>query len=640
MPLERVKISLPHRRLWEQNSKGSLMVIADELARKQKAISIAEFFEKNRQILGFDSGTRSLLTSVKEAVDNALDACEESGILPDIFIKLENASKSNFTLIVEDNGPGIVREQVPRVFAKLLYGSRFHAVKQSRGQQGIGISATVLYSQLTSGRPAKIISKIDRDAPAHYFELLINTHTNEPEILVDKIVDWDRLRGTRIELEMEASYVRGKRQSVHEYLKNTAIVNPHARITFIEPDGNQVIFERATDMQPSQSIEILPHPHGIELGSLMKMLRYCETQRLDSFLRSSFSRIGAKTADEICKRAHLDPEADPKSIGLDEAKRLHESFKIVKILAPSTDCLSPITEELIRKGLGKEHVVDFIETTTRSPSVHSGHPFQVEAGIAFGGNLPKEEKVEILRFANRVPLLYQQGACAITHAIENIKWKNYSLTQPGGSLPVGPVIILIHVASTHIPFTSESKEAIADVPEIIEEVELALKDVARRLKLYLSRQNTLEKRREKEEIIFEILPRIAKKVGEILERPAPDITPIVARIMKNVLCKREFRQNGKGVDVEIRIKNYGESAREFILHETLPHQAASPSPEPKKIPLGERIDHVWKISLKPGEQKAILYRLDIPLDEAKKISRPVVEGIDGELITGAKAVNL
>ncbi|MCZ7406103.1 MAG: DNA topoisomerase VI subunit B [Candidatus Methanoperedens sp.] len=616
------------------------MVIAEELAKKQKAISIAEFFEKNRQILGFDSSSRSLLTSVKEAVDNSLDACEEAGILPDILIKLENASKNNLTLIVEDNGPGIVKEQIPRVFAKLLYGSRFHAVKQSRGQQGIGISATVLYSQLTSGRPAKIVSKIDKDAPAHYFELLINTQTNEPEILVDKITDWDRLRGTRIELEMEASYIKGRRQSVYEYLKDTAIVNPHARITLIEPDNNQIIFERATDKQPVQAVEILPHPHGIELGTLMKMLRYSETDKLDEFLRESFSRIGPQTAKEICNKAGIVPETDPKEIKLDEAKRLHEAFKKAKILAPSTDCLSPITEELIRKGVGKEHTVDFIETTTRPAGVHSGHPFQVEAGIAYGGNLPKEEKVEILRFANRVPLLYQQGACAITHAIENINWRNYSLDQPGGSLPIGPAIILVHVASTHIPFTSESKEAIADVPEIIGEVELALKDVARRLKLYLSRQDNLEKRREKEEIIYSILPRIAKKVGEILERPTPDITPIVAKIMGNVFAQRVVMQNGKGFDVEIRLKNHGDSVHHFILHETLPFSIESPSPEPKKIPVGKQVDYVWKISLKPGEQKAVIYKLGIGPDEASKLPQLVVEGIESELITGAKAVNV
>ncbi|HEY9205931.1 MAG TPA: DNA topoisomerase VI subunit B [Candidatus Methanoperedens sp.] len=616
------------------------MVIAEELAKKQKAISIAEFFEKNRQILGFDSSPRSLLTSVKEAVDNSLDACEEAGILPDIFIKLESKSKDNVTLIVEDNGPGIVKEQIPRVFAKLLYGSRFHSVKQSRGQQGIGISAAVLYSQLTSGRPAKIVSKIDRDAPAHYFELLINTQTNEPEIVVDKIIEWDRLRGTRIELEMAASYIKGRRQSVYEYLKDTAIVNPHARITLVEPDNNQIIFERATDKMPVEPKEILPHPHGIELGTLMKMLRYTESEDLDTFLRSSFSRIGPQTAKDICKKSGIDPGKDPKTVALDEAKRLHEAFRKAKIQAPPTDCLSPITEELIRKGLEKEHTIDFIETTTRPAAVHSGHPFQVEAGIAYGGNLGREEKVEILRFANRVPLLYQQGACAIAHAVENIKWKNYSLDQPGGSFPVGPAIILVHVASTHIPFTSESKEAIADVPEIVEEIELALKDVARRLKLYLSRQDNLQRRREKEEIIQKILPRIAKKVGEILERPTPDITPVVAKIMGNVFIQRIVKQNGKGCDVEIRLKNHGEGTHSFNLHETMPYSIESPSPEPKKIPLGKQTDHLWKISLKPGEQKALMYRLNISSDEASKLPQLVVDGIDEELITGAKVVNV
>ncbi len=616
------------------------MVVAEELAKKQKAISIAEFFEKNRQILGFDSTSRCLLTSVKEAVDNALDACEESGILPDILIKLENASKSNITLIAEDNGPGIVKEQVPRVFAKLLYGSRFHAVKQSRGQQGIGISATVLYSQLTSGRPAKIVSKIDRDAPAHYFELLINTKTNEPEILVDKVIEWDRMRGTRIELEMEASYVKGRRQSVYEYLKDTAIVNPHARITLIEPDNNHVIFERATDKLPIQPVEILPHPAGIELGTLMRMLRNSENDNFTQFLSESFSRIGATTAAEICKRAGISPGKKVKDVGLDEAKRLHEAFKIVKISAPPTNCLSPITEELIRKGLEKEHTLDFIETTTRPVGVHNGHPFQVEAGIAYGGNLPKDGKVEILRFANRVPLLYQQGACAVTHAIENIKWKTYSLDQPGGSIPIGAAIILVHVASTHIPFTSESKEAIADVPEISQEIDLALKDVARSLKNYLSRQDNLLKRREKEEIIQKILPRIAKKVGEILERPTPDITPVVSKIMGNVFVRREIRQNGNGCEVEIRIKNHSDSVHHFSLHETLPYNIESPSPEPKVIPLGKQTDHIWKISLKPDEQKAIIYRLSITQEEAAKLPQPIAEGIAEELITGAKAVNI
>ncbi len=205
---------------------------------------------------------------------------------------------------------------------------------------------------------------------------------------------------------------------------------------------------------------------------------------------------------------------------------------------------------------------------------------------------------------------------------------------------MGPAIILVHVASTHIPFTSESKEAIADVPEIVEEIELALKDVARRLKLYLSRQDNLQRRREKEEIIQKILPRIAKKVGEILERPTPDITPVVAKIMGNVFIQRIVQQNGKGCDVEIRLKNHGEGTYHFNLHETLAYQIESASPEPKKIPLGKQTDHLWKISLKPGEQKALIYKLNISTEEASKLPQLVVDGIDEELITGAKVVNV
>ena len=303
--------------------------IAEELAKKQRAISIAEFFEKNRQILGFDSAPRSLLTAVKEAVDNALDACEEASILPDILVSIEDAGGDNVTLIVEDNGPGIVKEQIPKTFAKLLYGSRFHSIKQSRGQQGIGISAAVLYSQLTTGKPTMIISKIDRDKPAHFYKLVINTSTNEPEILEEKEVEWDRPRGTRVEMEMKAAYIKGRRQSVVEYLKSTAIVNTHARLTLVEPDGNTIVFDRATDLLPEPAQEILPHPEGIELGTLIKMLRYTDRQKLAPFLRYSFSRIGLHTAEEICKAAHLDPDTEPHNITLEEAKKLIDAFKKV-----------------------------------------------------------------------------------------------------------------------------------------------------------------------------------------------------------------------------------------------------------------------------------------------------------------------
>ncbi len=464
--------------------------IATELAKKQKAISVAEFFEKNRHMLGFDSLPRCLITCVKEAVDNSLDACEEASILPDIYIRVRKVDERILNIVVEDNGPGVQKDVLPRVFGKLLYGSRFNAIRQSRGQQGIGISAAVLYAQLTSGKPARITSRIDPKLPAYVYDLKIDTESNEPKIISEKYDDFFTSRGTRIELNMEATYVRGK-QSVLEYLRNTAIVNPHIRIRFKDPFDEETIFERASDLMPKQSVEIKPHPHGIELGTLIKMLQYTDSLKLSSFLSNSFAKIGGLTMESICKEANLDPNMAPQDLSKDieGVKRLMGAFQKIKIQAPPKDCLSPITGDLLKKGVTQNHRVDFIATVSRPVSVCRGNPFLVEAAIAYGGDVNTEGRAEIYRFANRVPLMYQQGACAISHAIERINWKNYSMEQPkGAKAPMGPVMILVHVASTNVPFTSESKDAIADIPEIEDEIELAVKEAARALGRYLSEQ--------------------------------------------------------------------------------------------------------------------------------------------------------
>src|SRR6056297_3278767 len=278
-----------------QSTLGEGEGIAEELAADQRSISIAEFFEKNRQMLGFDSGARALVTAVKEAVDNALDACEEAGILPDIYVEIQEAD-DYYRLIVEDNGPGITKEQIPKIFGKLLYGSRFHAREQSRGQQGIGISAAVLYSQLTSGKPAKVTSRTQRGADAKYFELTIDTDSNEPEIEVEDTTSWDRPHGTRIEVEMEANM--RARQQLHDYIKHTAVVNPHARLELREP-SEHFKFERATDELPEETEEIKPHPHGVELGNVLKMLSATDSHSVSGFVQEEFTRVGGKTADKV-----------------------------------------------------------------------------------------------------------------------------------------------------------------------------------------------------------------------------------------------------------------------------------------------------------------------------------------------------
>ncbi len=270
---------------------------AQRLAGKQREISVSEFFTKNRHLLGFDNPRKALLTTVKEAVDNSLDACEEAGIAPDLLVTIETISETRLKVTVADNGPGIVKNQIPKIFAKLLYGSKFHSLKQSRGQQGIGISAAGMYGQLTTGKPIVITSKPHPRKPAHYYELHIDTRRNNPEIVKETDVEWDFARtGTEVTIELEAKYLKG-RHSVDQYLEATALANPHVHLRYINPEGVETDYPRETNQLPKQPIEIKPHPYGVELGMLIKMLRDTHESNLGTFLCKEFSRITPRAAE-------------------------------------------------------------------------------------------------------------------------------------------------------------------------------------------------------------------------------------------------------------------------------------------------------------------------------------------------------
>ena len=795
-----------------QSTIGDEEGIAEELAEGQREISIAEFFEKNKHMLGFDSGARGLVTAVKEAVDNALDATEEAGVLPDIYIEIEEVG-DYYRVVIEDNGPGITKEQLPKVFGKLLYGSRFHARMQSRGQQGIGISAAVLYSQLTSGQPAKITSRPKGQSRAQYFELIIDTDTNEPEIQADEETTWDRPHGTRIELEMEANM--RARQQLHDYVKHTAVVNPHARIELREPGLDEPMkFERATDELPAETEEIRPHPHGVELGALIKMLAATESYSVSGFLQEEFTRVGKKTAggvidnfrdvyygrelswsppqarddrdvaaavsdavankgeaattafaegvaetvagndrvsrsevvtivdnvaetvaedtgktfggtvrenavdaawraitgvgpaeaaesadaegesgdaveesplvsgtyalvddatstrkddaavqamaealarrfeeldgdalriarddlerlvadaasfvaeqrdatfgetarenvvEALWSRARTVPDDPPKVKSIagdrDAAADLLDAMRTTDMLAPPTDCLAPITAELVEAGLRKEYEADFYAAATRDADVHGGDPFIVEAGIAYGGEIPAEGSVELLRFANRVPLVYQRGACATTDVIKNIGWRNYGLDQPGGSgMPNGPAVISIHVASTNVPFTSESKDALANVPAIEDEIELAVREAARELKSYLNKRRSMQQRREKQDVLGRILPEMADKVSEVTGRSRPDIDGALARIMNNVSVEREVDDD----TVTLVVENHSDVNEELDITDVV-------STEPTDLSDGTVVDMdgewfvQWKPEVPSGDERELTYAID------------------------------
>ena len=534
----------------KKKPRSKSVVNAETMAKKQREISVSEFFTKNRHLLGFDSPRKALLTAVKEAVDNSLDACEEARILPDIKVTIERigSNEKQFKMVVEDNGPGIVKAQVPHVFGRLLYGSKFHRLRQSRGQQGIGISAAGMYGQLTTGEPVKVRSKAGKRAQPIEYTIRIDTGKNRPEA-IDKQIEWEgKQHGTEVAIPMEGEYRRGQR-SVQEFLKLMAVSNPHVNLTFTEPDGTVTQYVRNTKELPKEVEEIKPHPHGVELGILLKMIQESENRTVSAFLQQDFSRVSLGVAREICTKASVNPDSNPRRLDNKTIQRLKDAIEATKIQSPPLTCIAPIGEELIIAGLKKEVEADFFNAASRKPVVYRGRPFAVEVGIAYGrpgdtlemtesgkiyeksvkkneellmGNA--DEPVRMIRFANRVPLVFQQSACAITKAVINTNWKNYGLHQPRGALPIGPMVIFVHIASVWVPFTSESKEAIASYDEIMEELKRALMECGRKLGTHVRKGKKLANEFKKRNYITMYIPTVVEALKEILDLDEEEVT--------------------------------------------------------------------------------------------------------------------
>ncbi len=540
------------------------------MASRYKEISIAEFFEKNRHILGFDSPQRSLFMIVKEALDNSLDACEEWGILPEIYAEVAKKSDDTFRVTVRDNGPGIERIEVPRVFGQLLYGSRFHAVRQSRGQQGIGITAAILYGQITTGEPSRIMTKTQESDVGFEIYMQINVKENKGTVISEKPVIVNYGHGVEISITAKGRYQTGK-QSIIEYLRETAVVNPNMNLTFVDPDGITTVFRRSTEKLPEPAKSIKPHPLGLEPGEIIGLAAVSKEKHLRSFLTGEFNRVSDRVADEILKESGLDGSTLPGEMKAESAMKLQQAFRKVKLMPPPVDCLSPLGEEFIRRGLmavyEEHHPAFYSKPVTRPVSVYNGNPFSVEVGIVYGGELRADDQVKIIRYANKVPLLYQAGACAVTRAVAEIDWRPYGMDQKqGAGVPFGPMIILVHVYGTRVPYTSESKEAVAAIPEIIEEIKLALKSVGRGLKSFMNRNERREKANEKFNLVMNIIPEIGKKCSRILGREEPNIDRVMSLVANVVFIKEEGSKCDGGFEVLARILNYTSESRTFTLY--------------------------------------------------------------------------
>ena len=643
------------------NGKPRRRATAESMASAQRDISVSEFFAKNRHLLGFDNPRKALMTTVKEAVDNSLDACEEGGIVPEIWVHIEQTGNNRYKIGVQDNGPGIVKKQIPLIFGKLLYGSKFHRLRMSRGQQGIGISAAGMYGMLTTGKPVKILSKVSIRKPIHYYKIQIDTKKNRPEILNGKGdgvdipagekgwkhiekngIEWvthydaeddkpplEVRSGTRVTIELEGRYQRG-RGSVDEYLEQTAIANPHVTLHYVDPEGNWKTYQRSTTQLPDEPKEIKPHPYGVELGRLVTMLKDTKATTLSQFLCSSFSRVSPAVARRICEGAGVSTRASTKRIGREVADSLYQAIQKTKIKAPATDCISPIGEDLVLKGLRYVVPGEFFCAATRPPSVYRGNPFQIEVGLAYGSgstvrkvsrelltellresdartlrqfiivtfdglgpeaadrilkeakfgtrqspaklktpdierlhdamrnvNLSEGQSMQVLRYANRVPLQFKPRDCAITDAVMHMNWRSYGLSQSRGSLPNGPVTVMVHVASVWVPFTSESKEAIAGYPEIQKELRLSLQAVGRKLGMYLRRRKKVKQEGERRSIFLRYLGEVATAVSDINGTNRDRLYEQLLKVAQRKTTEADVRLDDRGRKIEEH--NFGDN---------------------------------------------------------------------------------
>ncbi|MCQ2086103.1 MAG: DNA topoisomerase VI subunit B [archaeon] len=624
----------------ERNTSTTRKLIA-----KQQEISVSEFFEKNKHILGFGSKSKSLLMGVKEAVDNSLDACEETGILPDITVKILRFPDDEYKIFIEDNGPGVPHEMIPNVFGRLLFGSRFHSLRQSRGQQGIGISATIMYGFNTTGKPAHIRSKIKgKNEIAWEMDLSINIKTNRPIISNERSFAWeDKAHGTSIEYTTKGRYITGK-QSIFEYLKNTAIVNPHVKIVFVDPEEKMYVFERASDVMPVKSKEIKPHLSGMEIGDILRLSQNTPQRNVRTFLLNDFSSVTSRLVKEILRKSNVSEEKKPFELTYDDAKNIIRAIETCKIMAPPVSCLSPIGDVLIKKGL--MNVLEgmrpayYAPPVTRAPKSISGNPFIIEVGIVYGGDIPSDGPVTILRIANRVPLLFQSGACAITKAIADIDWRRYGLEQRGGKgIPYGPAIFLVHIASTKVPFTSEGKEAVADIPEISREVQSALKFCARSLKSHLNKTDKKEKIHTKFRIVREILPNIARKLSDLLDRPIPDLSETISKIMNVVWVESSAVTNKKNKVITYGIYNYTNTEKSLCIHTRAPKNSVNSTlfQSPYFTEISEDGKITWTIgNIPPAKYVEISFELEGKTTGISPESDVYVSGINSLIVIGAE----
>ncbi|KHD87641.1 MAG: DNA topoisomerase VI subunit B [Bdellovibrio sp. ArHS] len=540
--------------------------------------STAEYFAKNLQQVGFSSPLKAVLTTLKEAVDNSLDACEQAGILPDLLVevtKVGTGSTKNTDLIrivVEDNGPGIEAEDLAKVYGEYLASSKFGRGQCSRGQQGIGISAATTWAQMTNARGVNVISKTKKMRKAISAQVDVDIKSNTGVLKNKETLDWDREHGTRVEFVLDGRIQLNGDGGIVTYIEGTILVNPHMTITYKLMENDYVTVNRVSTDVPQVPEASLPHPHTFKLGEFITHSTLFGKTTLSKFLKTGFSRISDQSISEFTKKGLPKNllEKPLTSLTEEDFKKVFQAVQNTDLMAPSTKSVLTVGEEALSKSITRLGEIDFFAVVTRKPTICDFKPVVVEVALARFKDRYQEadSPVTLLRFANRVPLQFDKSGCAITWAIESVNWKSYGLGQPKDSLPLGPYIFAVSVVSPFIKFKNASKETIDASEELVAEIRLALIQAGQRLSRHIKKEvkeADLERKLAHIEqfgpILVEGLARIInapesrkKKAEEGLKKLlGRDSEEAIADLeaAESKLLEQKKREKKKGIDHEI-----------------------------------------------------------------------------------------
>jgi DNA topoisomerase-6 subunit B len=508
--------------------------VIDRVRKSAKLIttsSTAEYFSKNLQQVGFSSPTKAVLTTLKEAMDNSLDACEDAGILPDIKVTIEKLgagslkNTDHILIRIEDNGPGIDVEDVPKVFGEYLASSKFGRGRCSRGQQGIGISAATTWAMQTSARGAKITTKMRNQRKALSCIVDMDLKNNKGVIREKEMIEWEQAHGTIVEFLMDGRIQLNGEGGILSYLRGSVLLNPHMTLSYNITDASPTVIERVTDKLPVVPEATEPHPHTMKLGEFISHAKLFGRMKVRLWMKRGFTRMGEKACLDLVKEQKLPASYLEKNIDAmsdTEFKQLFVAVQNLTLPPPPTNSVLSVGEDGLALSIRRLGDIDYFAVLSRKPMIADFKPVQIEVAIARlreKSGESTDSPVQVLRFANRVPLQFDKAACAIVKSLTSVNWRSYGLRQPKDALPVGPFIVAVSVVSPFIKFKNASKETIDGSDELVEEMRRALMQAGQRLSRYLKREFKADELEQRVQHIEQFGPMLVETLARIINAP-------------------------------------------------------------------------------------------------------------------------